>query len=267
MIERGLFMLQEERYESILALLEQKKHLTIEQLLDEVPVSLSTIRRDVRALVERSMVKRSRGGISLLVQRKDNGNIPFELRQITNARGKEAIAKKAVTLIKSNDTIYLDGGTTTLQMARFLPKVPLTVITNSLPHVMLILEHHRDNPNLEIYTAGGYVYQPWNVNLGPQARYCLSQYHADLAFLSCRGVDDTGAYNHNEMVVEIERVMIKNSDHIVFLVDHTKLGERSMSFLCELSEINTIITDNLKIHKSLMAKCKENNIRVLETNT
>jgi DeoR/GlpR family transcriptional regulator of sugar metabolism len=257
-------MLQEERYENILALLADKKHLTVEQVQEAFAISLSTVRRDFRTLVERNMVRRSRGGISLLVRGRDDGNVPFELRQVTHIKEKEKLAKAAAALLKPHDTIYIDGGTTTLQLARFLPNIPLVVITNSIPHVTVMLEHHAQNNNLEIYTAGGYVYVPWNVNLGPQARYCLSQYHAKFAFLSGQGIDREGVYNHNELVVEIERTMTTNADQVVFMMDHSKIGKRSISYLCRLDEIDIFITTKAEDTRPFIQTLKKENVRVIE---
>jgi len=258
-------MLQEERYEKILLLLKEKRHITVELVHKAFPISASTVRRDFRELVERNLARRSRGGISLLTGVKENGkNIPFDLRRVTHTKEKEKLGAAAASLLQPYQTIFIDGGTTTLQLARFLPKIPLTIITNSIPHVMMMIEHHRDNPNLEIYTAGGYVYVSWNVNLGPQARYCLAQYHADYAFMSARGINKEGVYNHNEMVVEIERVMIDNADRVVFMMDHSKIGERSMSFICGNNDIDILITSKNDDKKSFLDFFRESGIEVME---
>ncbi|MBD3266919.1 DeoR family transcriptional regulator [bacterium] len=257
-------MLQEERYETILALLKEKKHIKIEDVQKRLAVSLSTIRRDFRALVERKLARRSHGGLSLFTSDRNDGNLPFELRKVTHAEEKDRIAIAAASLIEPHQTLYIDGGTTTLQLVKHLPKIPMTVVTNSLPHVMLLVESHRDNPDLEIYSAGGYVYATWNVNLGPQARYCLSQYHAHYAFLSCRGIDKHGVYNHNELIVEIERTMIENSDRTVLLMDHSKVGARSMSFLCAIEEVDTLITRNNPSQKTFFKTLKDKGVNVIQ---
>jgi DeoR/GlpR family transcriptional regulator of sugar metabolism len=256
-------VLQEERYEKILNLLSGKNHLTVENVKEFLGISPSTVRRDFRTLVERNLVKRSRGGISLLTCGKEDGNMPFELRQITHADEKQLLAKKAISLLEPNDTLFIDGGTTTLQMTRYLPNFPLTVVSNSLPHVSAMIEHRSRNSQLEIYTAGGYVYVPWHVNLGPQTRYCLSQYHAKYAFLSGRGMDEVGTYNHNEMVVETERTMMANADKVVFIMDHSKIGQRSMSFLCALDEIDILITSSNSINRGLLDKLHESKVKVV----
>lgn len=247
-------MLQEERYEKILALLTERKHLTIDESIEVLNISPSTVRRDFRTLVERNLVKRSRGGISLFINEGNDGNLPFELRKITHVKEKELLGKAAASLLQPNDILFIDGGTTTLQMARCLPNIRLTIITNSLPHVSVLIQNQYDKSQREVYTAGGYVYAPWHVNLGPQARYCISQYHAKYAFLSGRGIDETGVYNHNEMVVETERSMIANADKVVFIMDRSKLGARSMSFLCGLDEIDVLITAKTNKNPHLFEK-------------
>ncbi len=256
-------MLQEERYEKILSLLTEQKHLTIEHAIEMLEISPSTVRRDFRTLVDRNLVKRSRGGISLLITEGSDGNLPFELREITFVKEKELLGKQAAALLQSNDILFIDGGTTTLQMARCLPNIPLTIITNSLPHVSVLIQNHYDKSQREVYTAGGYVYAPWHVNLGPQARYCISQYHAKYAFLSGRGIDETGVYNHNELVVETERSMIANADQVVFIMDHSKIGARSMSFLCGLDEIDILITSSTRKNKKLFGEIEKAGIQVI----
>lgn len=257
-------MLQEERYEKILSLLTDRKHLTVEQTQKTLRISPSTVRRDFRTLVERNLAKRSRGGISLITVGREDGNLPFELRKVTYVKEKERLARTAASLLRPHDTLFIDGGTTTLQMARCLPNYPLTVVTNSLPHVSVMIENHPGNSQLEIYTAGGIVYVPWHVNLGPQARYCISQYHAQYAFLSGRGIDESGTYNHNELVVETERTMMANADKVIFIMDHSKVGTRAMSFLCGLDEIDILITSTLCTDTSLLNKFRDAHIEVIQ---
>ncbi|MBN2329487.1 MAG: DeoR/GlpR transcriptional regulator [Candidatus Omnitrophica bacterium] len=259
-------MLQEERYEKILSILSEKKHVTIEQIQKTLQISLSTVRRDFRTLVERDLAIRSRGGISCRTVNRENDYFPFELRRITHVKEKEKLAHAAASLLNPNDTFFIDGGTTTLHLVRCLPNYPLTAVTNSLPHVSAMIENHFRNAHLEIYSAGGMVYAPWKVNLGPQARYCLSQYHAQYAFLSCRGIDASGTYNHNELVVETERTMMANADKVVFIVDHSKIGTRAMSFLCDLDEIDILITSKRSADLEIIKTFQEHSMEIMFVN-
>ncbi|MDP8243117.1 MAG: DeoR/GlpR family DNA-binding transcription regulator [Candidatus Hinthialibacter antarcticus] len=255
-------MMKQQRYDQILSHLNQKGYLTVDDAVELLQTSRSTVSRDFNDLAKNELVIRTHGGIGL-PKRSDFRNLPYALRQIKNMDEKEAIARAAVALLHERDTLFLDGGTTTLQVASFLPARGLTVVTNSLHHASQIIENQKPDAPVEVFIAGGLVYAPWHVNIGPQTRYCLEQYHATWAFFSAKGIDKDGVYNHNELIVESERTMISNADKVVLLADHTKFSERSVFFLCELKEIDILITDEHPKSKALLKDIAKLGVEVI----
>lgn len=255
-------MVKEQRYNTILSELETREHLSVDEAIELLGVSRSTVCRYFNDLAERQVAVRSHGGISV-VKNNNYRQLPYELRHSQNLHEKQLLAKEAVKLINDRDTIFLDGGTTTLQMASMLPAISTTVVTNSLHHASTIIEKQMSTVPIEVFIAGGYVYAPWHVNIGPQTQYCLQQYHANVAFMSAKGMDASGTYNHNEMIVESERTMIANADKVVFVADGSKIGEKSAFFLCDFKQIDILITSENQRNEKILEEIREQGVKVI----
>lgn len=256
-------MLKEQKYKLILELLESQEHLTVDDVVELIQASRSTVCRYFSDLSHKGLVIRSHGGISLL-KRSDLRSLPYELRHSQNNQEKKMLAREAVTLLRERDTVFLDGGTTTHHIASNMPSISLTVVTNALPHASTLIENQSREVPIEVFITGGYVFAPWHVNIGPQTQYCLSQYHANWAFISAKGIDETGIYNHNEMIVESERTMIANADKVVLLADHTKFGERSIFFVSAFENIDYLITIECPENKKLLNNIKEQGVEIIK---
>lgn len=255
-------MLQEQRYDHILTALTEHGYLTMDHVAELFGVSIATARRDFIELEKRDLVERTRGGIRLKREKRGDRLPPMDIRDTRNVLAKEAIARRAASLIRPEDVIIIDGGTTTLHLARSLPDYSLTVITNSLPHAMAINESHSDS-NIEIVTTGGTLHSTWSMSYGPQAIACLSEFHSHWAFLSGQGINQDGLFNPNQMVVEVERTMVSCADKIVVLADHTKIGTKSMSRVCVLDKIDILITDRWPENQTHLETFREKGIEVI----
>ncbi len=234
-------MIQLERHERILEHLNTHRFIGAEQAHALIGASPATIRRDFNDLADKGLAQRTRGGLRRLDQVED-GALPYAFRAERYSTEKAAIARRAVTLLQPGDTVFVDGGTTTYALARCIPTVPLTVITNSLRLASALGDRASQLPDLRVLLSGGALHPEAGLLVGPQAVRTLSEYHADWAFVSPGGVDCGGIYNTNEDAAASERVMIKNAHQTVVLADPGKLGKTSLCRIVGLEAVQRLIT-------------------------
>jgi DeoR/GlpR family transcriptional regulator of sugar metabolism len=227
----------EERRNRLLEFVRQQGFASLPSLASEMQVSESTIRRDLDALEESGSAKRTHGGVFY------TGPSPklqhFDQRQKTHWEKKRQIAETAARLIEDGDTILLDGGSTTYELARRLVGRPLQIVTNSLPVANLFT-----TSDVDLVLVGGYVHTRTGVSLGPYANAMLAEINVRRAVLSVAGVNQKGYYNSNLLLVETERAMMKAADSVIVVADSTKFGQSSLARLCGLGEIDTMVVDN-----------------------
>ena len=140
------------------------------------------------------------------------------------------IAAAAARLIEDGDTILLDGGSTTYELARSLVGRPLQVVTNSLPVANLFTS----SAAADLVLIGGYVHTRTGVSLGPYANQMLAELNVRRAVLSVAGVNTNGYYNSNLLLVETERAMMKAADEVIVVADSTKFDRSSLALLGSL---------------------------------
>ena len=143
-------------------------------------------------------------------------------------------------LIEDGDTVLLDGGTTTLEVARALVGRRVQVVTNSLPIAQLLAS----NQQTELILIGGYVYPRTGVALGPLAIATMETIRVRMAVLGAGGVMPEGIYNSNSLLVETERQMMSCGQEIMIVADHTKFGRLALARLCGLEEVNQFVIDS-----------------------
>jgi len=232
-------MLEAERHDQMLACLRERGVLTLADAVRLFKASLATVRRDFDKLAGQGGVVRVRGGLRLP---PSFSGATFASREVQNAPAKRAIARRAVSLLHEGDVIFIDGGTTTYQLADYLPRLKLRIITNSM-RLASVLDERSAGSGWEVFLTGGLLYPQSGLLIGPAAQNNLAQYHAHRAFLSVGGITADGVFNTNELVVESEKIMMTHADRVVLLADHTKLGCRAMCKVCDLAEVDTLITD------------------------
>jgi DeoR/GlpR family transcriptional regulator of sugar metabolism len=231
-------MLAETRRRQLLDHVNRRGFATLDELVKSLGVSESTIRRDLEALDLAGVVKRTHGGA---VCSSDVRAMPaFEERETAQAAEKRAIGAAAAAHVADGDTILLDGGTTTLEVARALAGRPLQVVTNSLPIAMLLAA----TKDTDLILIGGYVYPRTGVAMGPLAVQSLQGIRVHKLFMGAGGIMPEGVFNSNSLLVETERQMMQCAQEIVLVADRTKFGRLALSRLCGLDEIHTLIVDS-----------------------
>jgi len=227
----------EERRQKVIDLVSQRGFIALGDLAKELQASESTIRRDLDYLDEQGFVKRTHGGA--VFQGGEHVLPALEERAQRELEEKRQIAQAAAARIKDGDAILLDGGTTTLEVARLLVGRPLQIVTNSLPIANLFASSRET----DLVILGGYVYPKTGVALGPSTVRMMDDVHVQQTILSVGGITAKGLFNSNLLLVETERAMMRCADEVIVVADHTKIGRQALAFLCELREIDTLIVD------------------------
>jgi DeoR family fructose operon transcriptional repressor len=228
-------MILDQRRHNILQVVEKQGFVSLQTLVDQVGVSESTVRRDLEYLDRIGQIRRTRGGASYAGESLAG----FEERTSHATSEKQAVARVAAELIQDGEAVLLDGGTTTLEVARHLIGRTLQVVTNSLPIVNLLASQ----PQIELIQIGGYLFPKTGVALGPLAIATLSQIHVRRLVMSVGGITEAGLFNTNTLLVETERQMLASAEEVVVVTDSSKLGHSALAHLCSLQKVHRVVVD------------------------
>jgi len=231
-------MQPEERQRRISEYLQKMEFALLEELAGEVDASPSTVRRDLSVLEASGAVQRTHGGARIVSPKSDE--FTFSTRDTHQLAEKEQIGRACAELLAPNQTVIIDAGTTVYHVARYLESKTPQIITNSLPVANLFASANR----LEVVVSGGVIYPRLGVLVGPLAVEAFSKIHADVAIMSAGGITLEGVTNSHGLLIDIQRAMIKAAKKVIFCFDHTKFGRQSVSPLCGLECIDTIVTDS-----------------------
>jgi DeoR family fructose operon transcriptional repressor len=230
-------VLVEERRQKILNLVSERGYISLAELAEAVGASDSTLRRDLDYWGQQGVIRRTHGGAVL----HDSHALPaLEERASRELEEKRAIAKVAAARVRDGDAVLLDGGTTTLEVARLLVGRPIQVVTNSLP-IANLFASSREN---DLVILGGYVYPRTGVALGPLTVRMMEDLHVQQTIMSTGGITAKGLFNSNMLLVETERQMMRCAEEVVVVADYTKLGKQALAFLCELRDVDTLVVDD-----------------------
>jgi DeoR family transcriptional regulator, fructose operon transcriptional repressor len=231
-------MLAEERRDRLLELVRAGRFASLPQLAETLSVSESTVRRDVEYLESQGSARRIHGGVLY------TGTSPmlphFDARQHAQWEQKKAIAAKAIELVEDGDTILLDGGSTTYEVARLLVGRPIHVVTTSLPVANLFAS----DTNSDLVLVGGNICPRTGVARGPYAVKMLSLVRVRKTILSAAGINEEGCFNNNLLIVEAEQQMMQAADEVIVVADSSKFGRQSLTHLCPLEKVNHIVVDD-----------------------
>jgi len=233
-------LLVEERRRHIREMVAERGRITVAELVTMFDISQVTVRSDLNALAEIGAVVRTRGGA--LAQRADE-DLPIGVKQTLRRAEKMRIAEAAVQLIGEGQTIVLDSGTTTAEIAkqiRGLKLQSINVITNALNIAVLLA----GAPHVTLIMLGG-VLRPSSYSLGgPQAEAALQGLHADILFLGFDGLDpEIGVMTPHLLEARLNSRMLEIARSVVAVGDSSKIGRRSLSVIAKIEQVDRIITD------------------------
>ena len=229
-------MITEQRHQLIIAELKQKGTIRVADLVEKFNSSESTIRRDLVQLEALNYLKRVHGG-AVLVQNKFIEK-SFDDKSHQFVGEKDLIAQYAATLVEEGDSVYLDSGTTTYEMIKYLKDKNIVVVTNGLSHVEALIKN-----NISCFVLGGKVKQKTKAVVGYEAISILNRYRFDKCFMGSNGVHSVhGFTTPDPEEAMIKESAIKASNNIFVLADESKFGEVSFTRLSQIEEA-TIITN------------------------
>ncbi len=232
-----MLLVSEQRRGDLRRIVQTRGFASLGELAEQLSVSESTVRRDLELLERLGEAKRTHGGV--FWTGSPTKMRVFDSRDQNSAEHKRRIAAAAAARISDGDTVLLDGGSTTYEIARQLLDRQLQVVTNSLPVANLL----SGCDSVELILIGGCVDHRTGVTLGPMADGLLAQLRVDQAFLSVAGVDEEGFYNSNLLLVETEKMMSRIATTTCITADSSKFGRASLSRLYGLDEVQCVITD------------------------
>jgi DeoR family transcriptional regulator, fructose operon transcriptional repressor len=227
-----------ERRSKLIDLIRIRGFAGLEELVKELGVSESTVRRDLDTLEEQGAAKRTHGGVLY------SGGMPrlaeFDERQPSHWAAKRAIAARAAAAIADGETVLLDGGTTTYEVARLLVGRSLQVVTNSLPVANLFASEART----DLVLLGGYVSPRTGVCLGPYANELLGRLHVTTTVLSAAGITQDGLFNAHLLLAETEQAMLRAAGRVMVVADSSKFGRKSLTLVSGLDAIDQLVCDD-----------------------
>lgn len=249
-------MLKEERHKAILNEVALHNRVLLTDLAEMLDVSIDTARRDVKELdVDNKLRKVHGGAISL------GFTGPTASNSNTYALDKKIeIAKKGVNLLKEGSVIFIDGGTTCMELARLIPEsLNLTCFTLSLPVALQLLT----KPNIEVIMIGGRISKEAQITTGSGAIHALSEIQMDYGFIGTGYVDALhGLTEFDWDIVQVKKAVISASKKAVLLCISEKLNSQHRYKTCNISAINTMITE-LEPENNLLNSFRHQEIRLL----
>ena len=235
--------MQTDRRRKIVEIVQESGSQTVGDLVDLFDVSEMTIRRDLRDLDREGLLRRVHGGAVSSLGRSYEP--PYAVRLTTNDLKKQAIGLKAAELVFDGDSIALDVGTTTLEIARALKgKRNLTIITASLPIANEIVSHLSLDSDARLILTGGIVRSAELSMTGNIASRTYSDFHVDKAFIGVGGLSlENGLTEYNLDDALVKQPLIQNARQRIVVADASKIGRTTFNSIAPLAMVDTLITD------------------------
>ncbi|MCM3585347.1 DeoR/GlpR family DNA-binding transcription regulator [Mesobacillus maritimus] len=250
-------MLKEKRIKQIEDYVVQHKSVSLDELVEVFNVSKNTIRRDVQELVESGNLKKVYGGVAVKEPSKLES---FQERKVRNQPGKTAIGRQAVEYVEEGDVIFIDSGTTTIEMFNFIKdKQNITIVTNNIEFIV----HSLPYENLNIITIGGILERKTNSLGRPQNLDVIKTYNINKAFMATTGISlSNGVTNASPLETDIKQAIVQRSQQVYLLADHQKFGRYGLMTYCNLEEIDYLITDKTP-EEEFQIFAKNNNVELV----
>jgi DeoR/GlpR family transcriptional regulator of sugar metabolism len=230
-------MLAPQRRESILALLRERGRVYSAELSQQLDVSEDTVRRDLLVLAEEGHLVRTHGG----AVPRSTTKLEFHARSRERPAEKEALARRAATLVQANHVVFFDAGSTILAVARAIPAdLTFTAVTHSLPAAIAL----SDLPNIEVILLGGRILKRGLATVGVESVESCRRIHADLALVGIAALDAEGGItdpSYEESLVK--RAVIENASKVVVVSTADKLGSACPFQVAPTPSIDVLITE------------------------
>ncbi|MGW8192001.1 transcriptional repressor AgaR [Sphingomonas hankookensis] len=230
-----------ERRQQISALVRERGSVQVAPLASRFGVSMQTIRKDLHYLEKRGVAERSYGGAISADAVNVVAEPPLETKRASNIDEKARIGALAASMVQPGDSIVLDSGTTTLQIAHHLPDdEDITVLTNDLDILCALARKER----IRVVMLGGTLRRRNRAFYGAQTENALDDLHVDKLFLGVDGFDlERGITTHFEPEAMLNRKMVKAARQVIAVTDKSKFGRVCLHRILNVAEIDDLITD------------------------
>lgn len=236
-----MIVLKTKRLDKIGEYINERGTVSLDELVEKFNVSKNTIRRDVQDLIEEGNFKKVYGGVAV-DKSSSISTVPFHDRQIRNFKEKQKIGKSAAAFVEDGDIIFIDSGTTTVEMVDFIIDKELTIITNNVDFIVKALPYD----NLNIFSTGGMLERKTNSFTSADNDEIIHAYNISKAFLASTGLSiKNGVTNSLPLESGLKRSVVQRSAEVYLLVDHSKFGKAALTTYCSLDEIDYLVTDGI----------------------
>lgn len=251
-------MLVAERHERIISTINEKQTARVSELSKICNVTEETIRRDLEKLEAKGKLVRIHGGA--ISTRNEEEDLPHFEREIINKKEKKSVAKEALNYIEENDILFLDASSTALYLARLIPNIKLTVLTNSI-HICMELSKRS---NIQVISTGGTLYPNSMSFAGPLTLQTLTGYYVNKVFFSCKGLHEQwGISDSNELQALVKARVLQMAEKKYLLLDHTKINKRAFSHIEKVSAVDVLIIDQ-HAHDELLKPIEAQGVKVVK---
>ncbi|WP_375752867.1 DeoR/GlpR family DNA-binding transcription regulator [Vibrio sp. HN007] len=226
------------RKNQIVNLVNDVKHISVDELAQTFNVSVETIRRDLRHLDNKGSLIRIHGG-AMSKEASDVGT-SFTQRAKSNIEDKQSLVEIALKSIQEHTVIGLDASSSSWLLAQSMPNIKCTVVTNSL-NIITALENKN---KINIVSIGGNYSNKYKSFYGIIARNTINKISLDISFISCAGIDvRSGVWDSNEYNYEIKQALIEASDKVALIADKSKFNKRSLLKISDINALDIFITN------------------------
>ncbi|MDO5552160.1 MAG: DeoR/GlpR family DNA-binding transcription regulator [Planctomycetia bacterium] len=230
----------EERKQLIIEAVNEYEKTTVTDLCERFSVSPGTIRNDLRELEEGGFLKRTHGG-AISIKKVTYEPNTYE-KEVERVREKVAIARVAATIVQPGDSIALDTGTTTFELAKLIANVPdLTIVTNDL-QIASYLEEHSE---AVVLITGGRIRKNFHCTLGQSVLDMIQNINVDKLFLATNGMSIAkGLSSPNLDTANVKSALIKSASQVILVADSDKIEKNYFVRFAMLNELDMLITDS-----------------------
>jgi len=245
------------RRSDILDLLKDDGKVSVNELSEKFDISVVSIRNDLSHLEKKGLLIKTRGGA--IKSQPVNFDLSLNQKLKINYSEKQRIGKKACEFVKDGDSIVIDSGSTTLEVAKNLENFSINLITNSLP----IADVCVDYKNIDVIIPGGELRADMRSLIGPITVKTISEFHCDIAFIGADCISvDSGIYTPLISEAAISRAMIKIAKKVIVVLDSSKFARKSLAKISSLNYVDIIITDK-NIPREALSTLEKSSIKVV----
>lgn len=253
-------MFAQQRQQIISEILKEKSSIKVNEISLMLNVSESTIRRDLQEMEEKNLLTRTHGG-AVGLDNKTNYEPSFQDKKDERIEQKKKIAETASEFIQDGDTIIMDSGTTTLELAKRIKAKNLTIITNSID----IASELSSNKDMEIIVTGGSLRVNTRAMVGNMAEAVLRNFRVDKVFLGANGISiEEGITTPNYSEAQTKKIMMNHAKKVIVMADSSKFENVSFSVICPVKAVSMIITSD-DIDKRIIEEYEEVGVEIITT--